>query len=155
MPNPQISLEEAFSSTSSPPHLSTPRCQPQCDPKTTRSQPQVLQVSNFPKLSPPLRVKSTLPKATISCQFCSNKYKYRAGLYKHVKKYHSTQVQEDCGSIKCQEERCSFSCRYLSEIRSHLHAVHSIAMDMETLIFQTLAGTHECYIIYDLSRYTQ
>ena len=35
MPNPQISLEEAFSSTSSPPHLSTPRCQPQCDPKTT------------------------------------------------------------------------------------------------------------------------
>ena len=75
MPNPQISLEKAFSSTSS-----TPRRQPQCGSKTTRSQLQVLQGSNFSKLSPSLRVKNTWPNATISCQFCSNKYKYRAGL---------------------------------------------------------------------------
>ncbi len=45
-------------------------------------------------------------------------------------------------NIKCQEEECTFTCRYLDKLRHHLGATHSISMDTEKMRFKSFEGTY-------------
>ncbi len=73
------------------------------------------------------------------CKLCTMKYAHRASLFKHMKKEHPNE-QTSFGNIKCMEESCNFTCRYIDRLRSHLENVHSILMETEELKFVSFEG---------------
>lgn len=75
----------------------------------------------------------------LSCRICGSIYRYRAGLYKHMKAKHPKETPNK-GTISCQEDGCTFRCRYLSELRDHLTFCHSLPSESENLTFQSQEG---------------
>ena len=74
-----------------------------------------------------------------TCKICGVKYAHRASLFKHVRKVHPNETTT--GNIKCREDTCTFTCRYLAGLRKHLQQVHSIPMEAEEIDFRTFEGT--------------
>ena len=64
---------------------------------------------------------------------------HRASLFKHIKKHHPNNGTSG-GSIKCQEESCVFTCRYLDGLRSHLKTAHNFVMESEEMKFESMEG---------------
>ena len=44
-------------------------------------------------------------------------------------------------SIKCKGG-CTYTCRYISNLRDHLKAKHYVAMEMKTMIFSNMLGRY-------------
>ena len=94
--------------------------------------PQRKSVSNPPQTP-------TLSKS-FTCTFCQKSYKHRAALYKHEKKAHPKEQKNKTGNITCLETQCTFKCRYLDELRSHLQSNHGMRMEREKKTFTTVEG---------------
>ena len=45
-------------------------------------------------------------------------------------------------SIKCKEGGCTYTCRYISNLRDHLKARHDVATEMETMTFSSMVGRY-------------
>lgn len=104
------------------------------DKSTVNSQPTV-----------PLTQKISLEPVTESqndflCTFCNKKYHHRQSLQRHINKTHPTEKRNTCFKIKCQEESCNFSCRYLHQLREHLTTLHNLKFNLETKTFNSYTG---------------
>ena len=77
----------------------------------------------------------------IQCSFCNKKYHHRQSLQRHINKTHPTEKQNQCAKIKCQEELCNFSCRYLHQLREHLTSSHSLQFKLESETFDSYTGS--------------
>ena len=93
-----------------------------------------------PIISHPQPQQSDTVKHRLSCKVCDKKYTHRASLFKHMQKNHPDLASSNVGSIKCMETMCSFTCRYLGELRRHLMVSHSIPMETENVTFSTIEG---------------
>ena len=45
-------------------------------------------------------------------------------------------------SIKCKEGGCTYTCRYISNLRDHLKVKHYVVMEMETMTFNSMLGRY-------------
>ena len=81
-----------------------------------------------------------LQKSHHSCIVCNKQYSYRSGLFKHIQRDHPAHTSSQTGNIKCLERMCSFTCRYVDELRRHLVLFHAVPMEKETLTFETTEG---------------
>ena len=120
-----------ITSTPQPPKLITSPPQP---PKPIISHPQPPK----PIISHPQSQQSDSVKHRLSCN--DKKYTHRASLFKHMPKNHPDLASSNAGSIKCMETMCSFTWRYLGELRRHLMVSHSIPMETENVTFSTIEG---------------
>ena len=82
--------------------------------------------------------KSSLPHAHI-CPKCKKQYQHKQNLHKHIKKTHN-QDGNEINTIKCKEKECTFSCRYIKQLRQHLNDHHNFNIKTETLHFSTMQG---------------
>lgn len=117
-----------------PPHVQT----------ATHSKPQQAscQIQTSSRICSQPQTSST-PSQTetkLTCQYCEQKYTHRSALFKHIKKNHPGLPSSNENSIKCLEDNCNFTCRYLSDLRKHLTASHSIPMQHENKTFATIKG---------------
>lgn len=78
-------------------------------------------------------------KSQYTCTACNKNFKLKTSLYKHQRKVHCN-VKEQKGGMYCRERECSFKCRTLSQLRTHLQSEHAVKMDMEYKAFQTYEG---------------
>ena len=69
-----------------------------------------------------------------SCSTCSKQF---SSHFRHQKKVHGVESE---GEMRCQEESCEFTCRYVRQLRSHLSKEHSIKMDSELKNFSSEEG---------------
>ena len=72
------------------------------------------------------------------CHVCGKYFAHGSSLYRHKKSAHP---QLQSGNIFCQEKNCSFSCRTLQELRSHLKHTHDVYMEEEYKDFDSIEGT--------------
>ena len=72
------------------------------------------------------------------CHICGKYFSYASSLYRHKKTAHPHLQSRN---ISCQEKSCSFSCRSLQELRSHLKHVHNFYMEEECKDFESTEGT--------------
>ena len=72
------------------------------------------------------------------CTICNRQYKHRQSLHRHITRDHPE--TQPSGQIKCQEESCSFMCRYLHQLREHLTTIHNIQFEKETKVFNSYSG---------------
>ena len=93
--------------------------------------------NNSNKMKSSIKIKPE----TLQCSFCNAVYSTRSGLYKHLTKNHPEQ-KENKGSIRCQEHQCTFACRVLSELRTHLQEDHHIPMEFEDKTFESHEGNY-------------
>ena len=135
-PKPITSPLQPPKPITSPPQPPKPINSPPQPPKPTASPPQPPK----PTASPPQPQQSDSDKHRLSCKACDKKYTHRASLYKHIQKNHPDLASNNAGSIQCMETMCSFTCRYLAELRRHLVVSHSIPMETENLTFSTMEG---------------
>ena len=131
--------------------IKVPPRAPKVEPKLKNVHQPFLPITNNLKAT----IKSTTTKVPIlkpqkqlsspkvfSCKFCKRQYTHRSALFKHLTKNHPTKsASKMSGLIKCHEENCTFSCRYISELRLHLTNSHSIPIESETKSFDTIEGT--------------
>ena len=61
--------------------------------------------------------QSQLPK-------CKKEYQHKQSLHKHIKKTHN-QDGNEMNTIKCKKKECTFSCRYMKQLRQHLNKHHN------------------------------
>ena len=75
-----------------------------------------------------------------SCQ-CGKTYHNRSGLHKHIKNYPShksdTGKRQESAKINCGDASCTFSCRYLNQLRKHLTESHGIVLNQEQKKFSS------------------
>ena len=71
---------------------------------------------------------------------CKFFFASRSGLQRHMTSKHQDALTTY--SIKCKEEGCTYTCRYISNVRDHLKARHDVAMEMETMIFNSMLGRY-------------
>ena len=87
--------------------------------------------------------KSPLPKSSLPhvhiCPKCKKQYQHKQSLHKHIKKTHN-QDGNEINTIKCKEKECTFSCRYIKQLRQHLNDHHNFNIKTETLHFSTMQG---------------
>lgn len=79
------------------------------------------------------------------CHICGKYFFHASSLCRHKKTAHP---HLQSGTISCKEKSCSFSCRSLHELRSHLKDIHNFYMEEECKDFETTEGTYSSYIIY-------
>ena len=72
------------------------------------------------------------------CTICNRKYKHRQSLHRHITRDHPE--MQTSGQIKCQEESCNFTCRYLHQLREHLTNMHNIQFEKEMKVFNCYPG---------------
>ena len=115
---------------------STPINQPLSLPTPSRTA-----LKNITNISSKIKSPNKIKPATLQCSFCNVVYSTRSGLYKHLTKNHPDE-KENKGSIQCQECQCTFSCRVLSELRTHLQVDHQIPMEFEDKTFESQQGNY-------------
>ena len=130
-------------------------CKPSQHLKTVNQPPQPLNSCQpYPSFRPSNPHRQTNPKTkvnkkppqsaltsppSLSCTSCNKTYVHRASLFKHMQKHHHDQ-SPGTGTVACQEEGCTFTCRYLAQLRKHLTVCHSISIESENITFQTMHG---------------
>ena len=148
-PQPNLKLSQTLTKTKSSPisETNTTICKPvgsgfssiPTSTSTTCSQPTTLasteslmkpgskcsipQTTSCTSQSPILTATSGQIKSLI-CKICQQCYTHRSALFKHMKRCHPTFKCSKTDNIKCLEEKCSFSCRYISDLRKHLTTAH-------------------------------
>lgn len=82
------------------------------------------------------------PQNNFLCSFCSKKYLHRQSLQRHINKTHPKEKEKTNSSakIKCQEESCNTSCRYLYQLRDHLMESHGFQFKLRSEMFDSYAG---------------
>ena len=85
------------------------------------------------------RKQEALRSSLFECTICKKTYGLRYNLQKHMSKKHPEQSVSHC-NIACNEDKCNFTCRFLSQLRHHLQEVHAITMDSENKTFETQEG---------------
>ena len=133
---------------SQPPSASPVASQLPSASPVTNQPPSASPVANPPPSASPTASQATTESLIASqlentCKVCGVHYAHRASLFKHMRKLHPTN-QSSCGNIRCQEEACNFTCRYLDGLRSHLETVHSIPMEREEITFGSFQGMCNC-----------
>ena len=74
---------------------------------------------------------SSMGDQQYSCSTCSKQFS------SDQKKEHRVESE---GGMRCQEESCEFSCRYVRQLQSHLSKEHYIKMDSELKNFSSEEG---------------
>ena len=141
-PSPAVNQPPSPSPAVNQPSFLSPAVSQPSSPSPAVNQPS----SPSPALTqPPLEFQ---PKALSlstpqqnSCKLCGVHYAHRTSLSKHMSKEHRNE-QLSCGNIKCLEESCNFTCRYLDKLRHHLKTVHSIPMETEEIKFKSFEGMY-------------
>lgn len=95
--------------------------------------------SDFESLEP-----ETDSQNNFLCSFCNKKYYHRQSLQRHINRTHPTEKRNLSATIKCLEESCNFSCRYLHQLREHLMESHDFQFKMQSETFDSHAGIYIC-----------
>ena len=104
---------------SNPLHAVTP--QPASNAPTT-PQPTINAATTF-QPSTSLSTSTSINKNI--CPMCGKQYQQHTGLYKHVQKQHNRKsLSSSSSNISCQEEGCSYTSRYTSQLREHSTEQH-------------------------------
>ena len=69
-----------------------------------------------------------------------NFFASRSSLRRHMTPKHQNALTTY--SIKCKEGGCTHTCRYISNLRDHLKARRDVAMEMETMKFNSMLGRY-------------
>jgi hypothetical protein len=69
------------------------------------------------------------------CSHCIKTYQYRQNLTKHIRNVHGLSTG---GTITCLEDGCTFSCRYIQQLRDHLKNGHSLLFTYEKKTFTSM-----------------
>ncbi len=118
------------------------RSSPQSSPSYSHT-PSTVPLSSLSDHSPEPGIPQdqTVGKYGIhKCPLCDKEFKYYPSLHRHRKKVHSQYSGARAGTIKCHEQDCTFTCMYLSQLRSHLMSYHHITMATHEKTFQSYKG---------------
>ena len=84
------------------------------------------------------------------CSDCGKHYRHHTSLAKHRRLEHPVNQ----GTIHCQEQGCTYKCRYISHLQNHLSSVHNMEFENETLMFNNKEGkTIKTYMLYSHNTY--
>ena len=131
-PSPAVNQPSSPSQAVSQPSSPSPAVNQPSSPSPAVTQP--------PLEFQPKALSLSIPQQN-SCKLCGVHYAHRTSLSKHMSKEHPNE-QLSCGNIKCLEESCNFTCRYLDKLRHHLKTVHSIPMETEEIKFKSFEGMY-------------
>ena len=99
--------------------------------------------SHDPRLPDPKKQKlrSDYHLETLRCEVCNKGYKHRQSLQRHINKEHPKETRvQTCYKIECQEKSCSFTCRFLHQLRKHLVDSHNFHFNFMSETFSSYQG---------------
>lgn len=73
------------------------------------------------------------------CIICHSTYGTKYNLLKYMRIKHPAYTVSN-GNIKCQEDKCDFSCRIIQQLWHHLQEKHQKKMEIEQLTFDSMEG---------------
>lgn len=79
-------------------------------------------------------------KNVLICSICSRKYNHVQSLKRHIKMDHQINMDNSSEKVKCLEDSCCFSCRYISQLRNHLQISHHFQFELWSQEFDTYEG---------------
>ena len=95
----------------------------------------------IPTTAVPIATQQKARSGTFMCHTCAKQYQHCPELYKHIQQQHNGGNTSSHGNtIACKEDGCTYTCRYLAQLRTHLSKKHLFRFAPTTKEFKSIAG---------------